>query len=510
MYSSVLALFSRALRVDVRSRGSHLARLGLVVAIYLSVLQVQMMASWLGAPGLQFFKSILWLNLIVLTLVGIGAFSSTITEEKEEDSLGLLRMAGVDSLGLLLGKTGGRLIQALALVIVQYPFTLLSITFGGVAIAQIQAAYFALAAYVLLLAGLGSLCSTISQTSRGSARLLVLALVVHGVAAGLSAAWGFELARTGQTSLFQPAASLLSTSCVFLQTGEILTTGFSSSVWTVQVVSNVAVGLLCFLLSWALFDVCSRSPHTEPLSRGFLTTGLGGFRWFSPGRPWTNPLAWKDYHFAAGGIAGLMIRAACYVGIFAAVMYFSQPVNDLKSVCRIFLAIQMAALPFDASLLISRALQDEVRGQTIPALVMLPRSVPSIVYSKLGGALRGLIPGLACLVIAFAGSGLLPEWLASPNWWQYSYVVAFLPNLVLLPHLTAVIALVARWGATPLAIVGLYVVQTAESMLFMPLFFLGAPFSMELYLVLMGTTNVALCVACHFEVMRRFRKLADK
>ncbi len=512
MYSSVLALFSRALRVDVRSRGSHLARLGLVVAIYLSVLQVQMMALWggVGAPGLSFFRSILWLNLIVLTLVGIGAFSSTITEEKEEDSLGLLRMAGVDSLGLLLGKTGGRLIQALALVIVQYPFTLLSITFGGVAIAQIQAAYFALAAYVLLLAGLGSLCSTISQTSRGSARLLVLAVTFHGIAAGLCAAWDFELARTGRTSLLQPLANLLSTSCVFLQTGEILTTGFASSVWTVQVVSNGAVGLLCFLLSWALFDVCSRSPHTEPMSRGFLTTGLGGFRWFNPGRPWTNPLAWKDYHFAAGGIAGLMIRAACYLGLFAVIYWFSPPGTALKDMCRVFLAIQLAALPFDASLLISRALQDEVRGQTIPALVMLPRSVPSIVYSKLGGALRGLIPGLACLVIAFAGSDLLSEWIDPSNWRQYSYVVFFLPNLLLLPHLTAVIALVARWGATPLAIVGLYVVQSAEGMLFMPLFLLTGAFSMELYLVLMGTTNVALCVACHFEVMRRFRKLADK
>ena len=509
MYSSVLALLCRSLRVDVRSRGAHLARMGLMVAIYFSVLFVQAMASTgsFGAPGLQFFRSILYLNLAFLTLIGIGAFSSTISEEKEEDALGLLRMAGVDSIGLLLGKVGGRLCQALTLLIVQYPFILLSITLGGVGVAQVQAAYIALAAYLILLAGVGVLCSTVTQTTRSSSRLMVLALVLYVAAPVICQGW----IQNGTPGVFLPVVQFLSAICVFNQTGEILTSTYVSSAWNIQVVSNSLAGTACFLLAWALFDICSRSTRTEPITRGFVTTNKKGFRWFNPGRARGNALVWKDFHFVAGGIAGLLIRAACYLTVFALVCVSSIRENNFQLACRIFLGVQMFALPFDASLLISRAMQDEVRGQTIPSLVMLPCSVPRILYSKLGGALLGLIPGLVCFAVTLLCSGVMEDWLRPGAWNQRSFTLYLLPNLLLLPHLTALIALVARWGATPLAIGALYAIQIVESMVFGMLFFAvrmgGSP---DLFFALMGLFNLSLCAACHFEMIRRFRKLAEK
>ena len=170
MFTGVLALLERSLRVDSRAWTAHLARAGLMLAIYLEVWQVQATAFAFGAPGLRFFQSIVFLNLLFMTLLGVGFFSTAITEEKEEDTLGLMQMAGINPLGILLGKAGGRLLQALLLIAVQYPFTLLSITLGGVADAQVRAAYVGLVAFMLWLAGWGLFCSTVSRNSRAATR----------------------------------------------------------------------------------------------------------------------------------------------------------------------------------------------------------------------------------------------------------------------------------------------------------------------------------------------------
>src|SRR6185312_9394696 len=97
-----------------------------------------------GAPGLHFFRGIAYLDATFMTLLGVSFFSTAITEEKEEDTLGLMLMAGISPVGILLGKSGSRLIQALLLVTVQYPFMLLAITLGGVTQYQIWCAYVAL------------------------------------------------------------------------------------------------------------------------------------------------------------------------------------------------------------------------------------------------------------------------------------------------------------------------------------------------------------------------------
>jgi ABC-type transport system involved in multi-copper enzyme maturation permease subunit len=509
MYSSVLALLLRSLRMDVRSRGAHLARLGLMVAIYLSVIQIQLTGAWVGAPGLSFFTSILWLNLTFVTLIGIGAFSSVITEEKEEDTLGLLQMAGVSPLALLMGKVGGRFFQALALLVVQYPFARLSITLGGVGIEQIRAAYISLTAYVVMLAGLGVLFSTISRTGRAAGRLMVLALILYGLipwACGMQVA---KLAANGATTIFLPLLEVVSQASLYIQLGQILSTGYQSPLLNVVVVSNLLVGVACFLLAWALFGITSHSQHTEFVVRELPTSKAGLLRWFRPGRPTINPLVWKEFYFAVGGIPGLLVRAGFYIGLFTLLFVLLVAVGEEpepSTVFNVFLVVQMLVLPIDASMLVSRSMQEEVRGQTIAALVMLPASVPSIVYAKLAGAMLGLIPGALCFMIALVSSGIFVR----SEWFMGGVILFMVPYVLLLPHLTAVIALVARWGATPLAIGSLYVIQTVEGMLLLPivLFFQNAPG--EFYMTCLGLMNVALCIACHFEVMRRFRKLAEK
>ncbi|HEY4261921.1 MAG TPA: hypothetical protein VGM98_17250, partial [Schlesneria sp.] len=95
MFQGVLALVGRSLRVDSRSLQSHLARFGLIAAIYVVLCVAQWNSTSFGAPGLRFFYGIGYLNLAFMTLLGISFFSTSISEEKEEDTLGLMLMAGI-------------------------------------------------------------------------------------------------------------------------------------------------------------------------------------------------------------------------------------------------------------------------------------------------------------------------------------------------------------------------------------------------------------------------------
>ena len=94
---------------------------------------------------------------------------------------------------------------------------------------------------------------------------------------------------------------------------------------------------------------------------------------------------------------------------------------------------------------------DEVRLQTLSSLVMLPRTIAYLAYSKTLGCLLGLIPALTCLCL---GSLLLPglnvnfvlQVLIAPlTWGIMLLVVVFL-------HLVAFLSLFVKWGALPLAV----------------------------------------------------------
>ena len=186
MLNGAFALLGRSLRIDARSWPTHVTRLGLVVAIYFALCITLATEDQFGAPGLRFFEGIAYLDLVFMTLLGLGFFSTPITEEKEEDTLGLMLMAGISPLGILAGKSGGRVGQALLLVAVQYPLMMLAVTMGGITPVQIIAVTMALLAYMLLLAGFGLLCSTLASSSRKASGWVIVGLVLYFFVSGSS------------------------------------------------------------------------------------------------------------------------------------------------------------------------------------------------------------------------------------------------------------------------------------------------------------------------------------
>jgi ABC-type transport system involved in multi-copper enzyme maturation permease subunit len=516
MFQGLLALLGRSLRVDARSWQVHLARVGLMVAIYVSLSVAVFTGARFGAPGLQFFRSIVWLNVAFLTLLGIGFFSTAITEEKEEDTLGLMQMAGISPVRILLGKIGGRLFQALLLILVQYPFTLLAVTMGGVTSTQIRCAFVGLGAFMLLLAGFGLFCSTVAPRSRTSSGLIILGLVLY--VAIPYAAYEFhqflidnEIVESA--SMWGGLLEWIGNSCLYLQINTIMTSTFNESPFSAQAISNIVGGLVCFFAAWALFPLCTRNPSTESVSRGMLSHKKASWRILSPGRPGTNPHYWKDFYFTGGGLGMILVRVAFYVALWC-VSYvlcefwwgsnsFQGQYPNQRAIFMYQLLV-LFIITIELALVLTRCLNDEVRNQTLATLVMLPESLNSIVYSKLLGGVSACLPGLVCL---FTVSSLTTAgWHHTGEFFDEAAGYFFLAHFLLVPHLAMVLGLYLRWGCVPLA-VGLGIgslfgwVSIFESMRIGP----GDG------IVWFATITLSvICVGCHFWIASQLPAVAAR
>jgi ABC-type transport system involved in multi-copper enzyme maturation permease subunit len=508
MFHGVLALVGRSLRVDSRSLQSHLARFGLIVAIYVALGVAQWNSTSFGAPGLRFFYGIGYLNLTFMTLLGLSFFSTSISEEKEEDTLGLMLMAGISPLGILIGKSGGRLAQALLLIAVQYPFTLLAVTMGGVTQAQVSAVYLGMTAYLVLLAGFGLLCSTIGSNNRIAATYMTIGLSAYVLIPRLAAALFAFLTRNGVVGVIQASAILdpIIRFSVFEQMGWILTTGFGDPRFSWQVISNLSAGLLCFGLAWALFGLFSRQPGTESTTRGLIARSHGRLRWFSPGRPWANPFVWKDYYFVSGGLGMIPARLAFCLALYGVALMQNgmsgSPGNLYMDVdfYQVFLSL---AVSIDAARLLARSISDEIRGQTLSSLIMLPESPAFLFYSKFAGASIGWLPGIMVeiVVTAFTDQGRrnLVEMLQMPFGF---YITTY---YLLIPHVAAVLSAYLRWGAVPLSVV----VSIGSYLGALMLLHAISVFDPEaLILIPLGMFVLGVCAMCHLLFWRRIKHLA--
>lgn len=498
MWTGISALLARAMQMDARKLHTHLFRFGFVAFIYGSLLWAQLQAMQRGAPGLAFLSGIVFINAVFITLAGVSFFASAITEEKEENTLGLLQMAGIGPMSVLLGKSTSRLIQALMLLLVQFPFTLLSITLGGVTMLQVLAAYAALFAYLVALANIALFWSVVCRRTGSAAGMTFFVLLLYFIAPSFAVAFHAGAVRLGWSNAvwYQGwalwALQVIGDSEIFRRLTTIMTTGFSMSLsggqvttnsWTqfyrsitelvisTQVISNFLFGVVCFLAARLAYGPYTRDVDQQTDTRGLVQSSSSQMRMFSTGRCWNHPLIWKDFHFLAGGYPLAIIKWFAYAGILGMIIvanyYSSYPAMsaqiDWESVFAVFAMSLVGFLILEASIFASRIFHDEIRLQTMSALLMLPRSIPYVAYSKMAGCLLGLLPALSWLIIcgviavasgwdhdlygnSFGGSGgFLKNVVFNPGIW------ATLLTVSIFLHLTTLLSLFVKWGALPLA-----------------------------------------------------------
>jgi ABC-type transport system involved in multi-copper enzyme maturation permease subunit len=368
-------------------------------------------------------------------------------------------MAGIDPLGILLGKSTSRLLGAVLLLLVQFPFTLLAITLGGVTLGQVLAAYFSLTAYTILLANVGLLCSVVFLRGGMASIVTGLLLILHIVAGAAVRAVTLGLVNSGLVAgrgsveewLENLAASLDSASIAH-RMAEIMTTGFAGNPLGFQVLTSLAVAGVCFFLAWAGFNRFTRAAHISRSARtDFLAplVGLGRGRRSRPGR---RVLFWKEFHFVAGGMPVQIVKFIVYGLMTLAILwsgerYYNYPFARAGE----FVADAMlAVIVIESGLYASVILHDEWRDRTLPLLTMLPIRSSTILYSKIAGCAVALIPALIWLLVGCLiwpdGLEQIGKCLILPSRWFYVLV------WLLFLTLTVFFSMVVRWGALPLAL----------------------------------------------------------
>ena len=466
MLGGTLALFNRGLRVDCRRWSSHLMRclLVLVILFFLVTTAMTNLVQLTVSPGLEFFRMISYANFAFITLAGISYFTTGITEEKEEQTLGLLKMAGLNPLGILLGKSAPRLVNALLLLGVQFPFVQLAITLGGILPHQVRATYVALAGYIVLLASLGLCCSVISRNSRRAVGTMSLLLALPLVAQWIT----WIIAIPGGGTVFATVRQRLEwVSCltVAVRLGEIMRIGFNESSISPQFLAHLISAAAVFLLAWLSFNRCTRIAHTDTPGRSVFLRRSTRRSFGSVGITWSNALAWKDFHFVTGGIPGLMIRTVFYTLVTAAiggVMFWTSGELPLPTCVWTLLTICFFCGVFESAASTSRGLRTEIQWRTLPSLVMLPRSIESIIRSKMLGSLPSLVPVamfflLGCVLAAGSFLEVIEDALRSPSplaWtmWSMSILLVLLLCLIFV-QLSSYFSLIFRWGYVALAFV---------------------------------------------------------
>ena len=413
----------------------------------------------LGCHHLATPKS--YLNFFCITVAGLSFFSSAITEEKEDMTLGLLKMAGVSSLALLIGKSTPRLIAALVLLTAQLPFTMLAVTLGGVSIPQVLSAYTCLFAYLIFVANLSLFFSVVSPRSRSASFWTGLSLAFYFFAPFI-----FMITKMGMQAngwwrlpnwLDQPLSNSLTwlgSTSAYTRISAILGTGFTEPVFSRQVVTNSLFGLGFLLLGWALFEVCTRNEKPAAEARGLLFKRIGGGGAIGSGRAWGAALTWKDFHFVGGGKILFLLKILIYAGIMMAMVYTTRRWNQgmkLEEFGQLCMSIGTFALVIETAIQASRVFYTETKWKTLSSIVLLPKSIGEIAYAKIAGAMIMLIPaaGLLLLGIVCAPESFgefLEDVLAEPGFWY------FVSQVVLAIHLTALFSLYLKWGALPITV----------------------------------------------------------
>jgi hypothetical protein len=498
-----MALFGRSLREDINRKATYQARAVVAVVIWLILTIAIVAISWTGAQGRRAFMSIAFLQFGAITLAGLTYFSSAIAEEKEEQMLGLLRMTGLSPLSVVLGKSTSRLCGVLLLLAAQFPFTVIAVTLGGISLGQVVATYCTLAAYSFLLCNVALLGSVLMRHIAGAAAFTAFVGTLHfaggpllGAIAGQWPTWRFS-------PPLRSASGPLWESTIVARLSDILTTGFSDSPVGWQVATNVAGGVVCFLLAWAAFGhFCDRA------ASGTLAPEAGGRSWArswfgNPPRPVANALAWKDFHFMCGGKSGMILRGVLYGGstvvvLAAWILHPGWADHYRRMVCSVVPLIYS----LDVGGMAARIFRVEIRNQTLSTLAVLPCDLREIAMGKLRGFLLAAAPGAIAVIIA--GILLLGPWnIVNGRWDDAAFaIVALWSNIPVLAFLAALFSLDMKYGALPVSyVVTLYISGR-----------MGGLSGMEGFGTFIGACVISFLCAIYFhrEIPKRLETIASR
>ncbi|MCH1504247.1 MAG: ABC transporter permease [Verrucomicrobiales bacterium] len=511
MNPGITALFVRSLREEYRKPATYIVRFVVITLVLLMLMAARQQYRWGGgAPGLAVFQSVTMLNLLFIGLIGLGYFASAITEEKEDGTLGLLRMTNMSPLSILLGKSTSRLIAFLILLATQLPFVSLAVALGGVSLKQIFSCYAILGAFTFLLGNLALLFSVIFRrtsvvvtTTAG-----ILLMLIFGVK--ILAAFFDELIGTdlGLRTLEQGISAISPMTGLSL----VFELQFNEGVF-IQPLSNVVIGLVLFLVSWAVFDIFNQGEGrgaTPGASRGRKAQATTPPKAFcGKPRPGTDyAVTWREFYFQGGGVTRLwmsLLFAFILVGVVAGITGVIGAPMGVEAIGGLCITIGFILASIKWALELGTVFKHERLLQTWSALALTPKSIPRIAYEKLIASAVATLPGL--LVAAFGFLLIIEhirlDYLESEMILAVIYAFAW---FLFISHTIVYLSLWLRWGAIPITIVGSFILQIFMSIM---MALMGMDRSFEGAIVLWSFALVAASVVLYNLIGNRLVSLAQ-
>jgi ABC-type transport system involved in multi-copper enzyme maturation permease subunit len=376
-----LALYKRALLLD--SRRLVLYASWLLMGSLMFIFLVDLSDSSSGVKGLRLLSLVAYTNFWFILFAGIFGFSSSITEEKEDDTIGLLVMTGISPLNFVLSKAGARFTRGLFLIASQIPFTMFAVTLGGVSSNQVYAVYITLLSFMFMLTFFCTFISLISPNNRFAATFSFLLILGSSLLAPLLLSW--DIINYSHIIYFIPSEAL----------GTALATGFSDNFIPAQLYSNLLEGLFFFILTLVLFH---RQVLKEPKTSSKKKTSAGKS---ARRRCWSNSLAWKEFYFQLGGFKSWLLQGLIYTIVIIIILYYSQPYESEAIKYSLF-GTSLLLFILLLTIIVSNMFSSEFKLGTHSSLFTLPMDHLPIALSKLLGGVIYSVPTLVVLLFTFS------------------------------------------------------------------------------------------------------------
>jgi hypothetical protein len=197
----------------------------------------------------------------------------------------------------------------------------------------------------------------------------------------------------------------------------ITTQGFDGQIVSIQVLANLGMSLLFFLLAWWRFAAMG---YERPSGNSRLRqiSDAVKSRCERGRRAWKPAVLWHSFHFVGGGRVSFGLRVLVVIVAIAASLwhlFFYWPAMHvlirLDTIGAFMLSTSLIALFLEAAWTLSRLYGNDRQEDCWASIYASPLSLGHIVGQKVLGWLLALSPWILLFVVGFALSGELGSFL---------------------------------------------------------------------------------------------------
>lgn len=418
-------IFTRELVVAPR-RPQHFV----IRTVYVTAIFVLMCTAWLVMAGTQIvrnvgdmarFGTILFqilapLQLALVTFLAALTAASSVSQEKDKQTLVLLLMTRLTNREVVLGKMVAAILNVLAMLLAALPVFLLITLFGGVSLPQVGWAFGVTLVTALAAASLGSTVALWRDKTFQSLAVTALVLVMYlGIWEAVAAIGAHTtLGGISLTELATAASPIRAILAAAQPYGNRAIAGWPSEAVFCVVALLVAAGLNGLAI-WRLriwnpgreiqpgqqaseepSPAASSQPQTDAAARARHVDARVRSVSFESRQVWDNPVLWREMCTWAYGRKVLVIRLAYLLLFLLATFGLYSTIASGAALAR---ASQQAIVPaaaatlapfFLVSLVIVNALAvvsitNERDGGSLDLLLVTDLSPKEFVFGKIGG-----------------------------------------------------------------------------------------------------------------------------